>query len=301
MLSVLARIGLIRFALTLLTPPQLRRSGPLRARALQLGLLLPGLLLSLPAAADARPRQGRAERPALVGSDRPVAGGQHWRISSENGPIHVWVPPGYDRETAGTVIYVHGYYVSADTAWKRHKLARQFRKSRQNAMFLVPEAPRSNEEGVYWDSLAELKKTVRRSGMRMPDGPTIAVAHSGGFRTIAHWVDNRLLSQVILLDALYGRQQQFDEFIHSGERAENHKLVIVSAHTRAQSRSFTDKFRYAVVRDRLPRSYDEFTGRERRSKLVYIRSQYGHGKIITGGVVLPLILRLTPLGLISSP
>ena len=282
------------------------------ARFLRIGpwLLAPlWLLLSMPAAADARPKQRKAqqrkaqqqsERPVLVGSKRPVAGGQHWRIRSKNGPIHVWLPPGYDRKTAGMVIYVHGYHVTADEAWKRHKLARQFRKSRQNAMFLVPEAPRSNREGVHWDSLLELKKTVAQAGMNMPNGPTVAVAHSGGFRTIAHWVDNRLLSQVILLDALYGKQNQFDEFIHSGKRADNHKLVIVSAHTRAQSRKFTNKFRYAVVRDRLPGSYDDFTKRELRSKLVYIRSQYGHGQIITGGKVLPLILRLTPLALLKN-
>ncbi|WP_428268789.1 hypothetical protein [Haliangium sp.] len=251
---------------------------------------------ALPAAADARSRRERADRPELVGSKRPVAGGQHWRIRSANGPIHVWVPAEYDRETAGTVIYVHGYGVSADEAWQRHRLPQQFRKSRQNAMFLVPEAPQSNEDGVKWSSLAELKQTVRRAGMCMPDGPTVAVAHSGGFRTLAEWVDNRLLAQVILLDALYGRQQQFDEFIHSGKRAQHHKLVIVAAHTSAQSRSFAKQFRYAAVRDRIPGSYDDFSKRERRSKLLYLRSQYGHSEIVTGGKVLPLMLRLTPLG-----
>lgn len=248
------------------------------------------LALLAPAAGDAR-----AARPVLESSKHAVAGGTHWRIRSDNGPIHVWIPPGYDRSSAGTVVYVHGYHVTADKAWKRHRLAQQFRKSRQNAMFLVPEAPKSNDDRVYWDSLTDLKRTVGRAGIRMPDGPTIAVAHSGGFRTIANWVDNRLLAQVILLDAMYGKQGAFDEFIDSGEHAKYRKMVLVAAHTAAQSRSFAKRFRYAAVRDRIPSSYDQLSKRERRTKLLYLRSQYGHSSMVEGGKVLPLILRITPL------
>jgi len=39
------------------------------------------------------------------------------------------------------VIYVHGYYTDADGAWSEHDLARQFKASHQNAMFIVPDAP----------------------------------------------------------------------------------------------------------------------------------------------------------------
>ena len=259
--------------------------------------ILVSLATAVPAAAEARAPRRRAEasRPVAEESKRTVAGGQHWRIRSENGPIHVWVPPGYNRATAGMVVYVHGYHVDVDQAWERHDLAQQFRKSQQNAMFVVPEAPRSNEDRVYWESLGDLKKAVRRAGIRMPDGPTVAVAHSGGFRTLASWVDNRLLAQVILLDALYGRMEQFEEFIHSGKHAQHHKLIMVASHTAAQSRDFAKRFRYAAVRDRIPDSYAAFTEREKRSKLLYLRSQYGHSQIITGSKVIPLLLRLTPL------
>ena len=250
------------------------------------------------ASAQARSKasKDRDERPTLVRTKKKVAGGTHWRIKSKNGPIHVWIPPGYHRKTAGIVIYVHGYHVDVDGAWKRHKLSQQFRKSRQNALFIVPEAPRSNDDRVYWDSLGDLKKTVRRAGIRLPDGPAIAMAHSGGFRTLARWVDNRLLAQVILLDALYGRQGSFDEFIDSGKRAKHHKLVIVAANDTAKnSRSFAKKFPYAVIRDKLPKSYKAFSKREIRTKLLYIRGQYGHGALVTSGKVIPLLLRVTPL------
>ena len=47
---------------------------------------------------------------------------EHWRIATAQGAVHVWVPEGYDRESAGTVIYVHGYYTDADGAWRDHLL-----------------------------------------------------------------------------------------------------------------------------------------------------------------------------------
>lgn len=238
----------------------------------------------------------QAKGPTAKASSGSVAGGKHWRITTEgHGAIHVWVPPGYQRATAGTVVYIHGYYVNVDEAWQRHKLAQQFRASRQNALFIVPEAPKGRDDRVYWDSLSDLKKTIVRAGIRLPDGPTIALAHSGGFRTIAHWVDNRLLAQVVLLDAMYGRQQAFDEFIHSGKHADHRKMILVGADTASQSKEFADKFPYAVIRKGIPPSYDGLSPREKKSKLLYISSQYRHGQIVESGKVIPLILRVTPL------
>jgi hypothetical protein len=239
--------------------------------------------------------------PAAAGPGRPdkseaaLEGGVHWRIQSSHGPIHVWVPPGYDRATAGTVVYVHGYWTDADGAWKRHRLARQFRESRQNALFIVPEAPAGPDQGVVWQSLVDLRREVARANIRLPDGPTIAVGHSGAYRTLSGWVDNKLLAQVVLLDALYGRQQSFEEFIATGKRARQHKLLLIGSDTAASSKAFARKFPYAVVRDRLPDGYEQLTAREKRAKLLYIRSQYRHAELADGGIALPLILRLTPL------
>jgi hypothetical protein len=226
---------------------------------------------------------------------KTVAGGTSWRIKTPKGPVYVWIPAGYDRDSAGMVVYIHGYGTSADRAWKNHKLPQQFRKSRQNAMFIVVEGPSSNEAAIKWHALGGLKRAVRRGGIRLPDGPSIVMAHSGGFRTVAKWLDNRLLAQVILLDALYGRKQAFSEFIDSGKRAKHHKLIIIAAGTVANARAFAKKFRYAVVGEKIPSSYAKFSKRQRRAKLLYLRSQYGHGQIVSGGKVIPLILRLTPL------
>ena len=256
------------------------------------------LVASLIAGIAPAAARGASDKSTLTRTEKPVAGGTHWRISSKSGPVHVWIPAGYKRESAGLVVYVHGYYDTADSTWKNHQLAQQFRRSRQNAMFLVIEAPSSNQESVRWDSLTALKQTVRLAGMRLPDGPTVAIAHSGGFRTLAQWVDNRLLAQVILLDALYGAQDAFDEFIDSGKHAKLRKMVLISSDTATRSNEFARRFRYAVIRNKLPASYTDFSNRERRAKLLYIRSQYGHSEIVAGGKVIPLMLRITPLALL---
>ena len=51
-----------------------------------------------------------------------VAAGKHVRIDGPRGPIHVWIPPSYHADTGATIIYVHGYFDDADTAWTGHQL-----------------------------------------------------------------------------------------------------------------------------------------------------------------------------------
>lgn len=224
-----------------------------------------------------------------------VLGGKHFRIKTARGAVHVWAPPGYDRETAGTVIYVHGYYTDADGAWRSHELARQFKASRQNALFIVPDAPAGNEQDVQWPALKDLRRAVSRANIRLPDGPVVVMGHSGAFRTVMQWVDHRLVDQIILLDALYAGEKAFDEFIASGKRADDHKLIVVAASTAEESASFARRYKFAVARERMPAAAGDFARRERTAKLLYIHSQFEHMAIVTSGKVIPVLLRVTPL------
>jgi len=247
-----------------------------------------------PPAAERRPKKVAAEG-RLDKKEDQVAGGLHWRIETDEGAVHVWIPPNYDRATAGTVVYVHGYYTDADGAWRDYHLAKQFRQSRQNAIFIVPDAPSGNQEQVKWPALADLRRAINRANIKLPDGPTIVMGHSGAYRTVMKWVDHQLVQQVILLDAMYGGEKAFDDFIATGKRADRHKLIVVGSSTAEASHSFIDKYPFAVAREKMPTSSDGFTRREKRCKLLYVRSQFGHMEIVTGGKVIPTLLRLTPL------
>lgn len=234
--------------------------------------------------------EGRLEK-----KEDTVLGGRHWRIKTAQGAVHVWVPPGYNRDTAGTVVYVHGYYTDADGAWRDHDLARQFKASNQNAMFVVPDAPAGNEQGVQWPALTDLRRAVTRANIRLPEGPIVVMGHSGAFRTVMQWVDHRLVDQIILLDALYAGESAFDEFIHKGKRADEHKLIVVGAGTAQDSADFAKKYKFARAREKVPATMSGFTKDERRAKLLYIRSQYDHMAIVTSQKVIPLLLRVTRL------
>jgi hypothetical protein len=243
----------------------------------------------------ARPRRQSAAAGKLDKVEDQIASGTHWRIKTDVGAVHAWIPGGYDRAHAGTVIYIHGYGTDADGAWNDHDLAAQFQASGQNALFIVPDAPSSNHEAVQWPALTDLRKAVTRANIRVPDGPTIVMAHSGGFRTVMKWVDHKSVQQIILLDALYGGEQAFDDFIGSGTRAKQHKLIAIGSDTAEASAGFAKKYPFAVARDSMPDTASGFSKRERSAKLLYVRSQYGHMQIITGGTIIPVLLRLTPL------
>src|SRR5262245_22937340 len=63
--------------------------------------------------------------------------GDHDRIETPQGPVHVWTPRGYAPETAITVVYVHGYHLDVDEAWWAHGLPEQFGHASINAMFIA--------------------------------------------------------------------------------------------------------------------------------------------------------------------
>ena len=255
----------------------------------------PRARLSNPTPRTIRPRVNDDGESRLEKKEDTVAGGRHFRIKTAQGSVHVWFPEDYDRATAGTVVYVHGYWTDADGAWRDYELARQFRASRQNAMFVVPDAPSNNEESVHWPALSDLRKAVSRANIKIPDGPVVVMGHSGAFRTVMQWVDNRVVDQIILLDALYAGESAFDDFIKSGKRADDHKLIVVAASTAQESKSFANKYKFAVAREKMPDSVGGFSKRERGAKLLYSRSQYEHMQIVTSKKVIPMLLRVTPL------
>jgi hypothetical protein len=291
------------------------RSGACRRRILARRPLLAAtilLFLSLPAAREfagagaalARPQPGpRAgrQRPAplprivRVRPDR-LEGGRHWRFVTPQGPVHVWRPRGYHNHRAGIVVYVHGHFIDVDRAWRQFHLARQFRASRQNALFIVPEAPRSFDHDINYPALGRLlRMVVRATGVGLPRGHIVAVAHSGGFRTVASWLDYRWLNHVILLDALYGGEEEFGHWIDEDKRHRQHKMVLVGSDTRRQSERFVRQFRYGRRRGFIPGRFGDLTRPERRTRLLYMTSQYGHNEMVKNGKVLPLVLRNTRL------
>lgn len=139
--------------------------------------------------------------------------GASWRIPTAFGPVRVWIPRGYDPARAQVVVYVHGYYVDADTAWREHRLAAQFAASRRNAVFIACDAPEDSAERVSWRSLPRLLEVVARATKRpLPAGPVIAIAHGGGARTVLGWLGSDRLRAIALLDTAFVPARPFTKW-----------------------------------------------------------------------------------------
>jgi hypothetical protein len=241
-----------------------------------------------------------APKPAFrIPPDR-VAGGEHWRLETAGGVVHVWRPGGYDRRSAGTVVYVHGFTVDADGAWNQHALAQQFEASGRNAIFLVPEAPVTAEENPRWASLRDLMATVAgRVGLAFPGGPCVVVGHSAAHLTVVPWLKTARVSQVILLDALYrGDVAALRAWLRRG----GGRLTLVAPDPPDATEELLRGFPDVVHCGAIPSPATGFTRRERGARIACVRSQYGHQEMVTDGVAIAPLLgltRLAPIGVRS--
>lgn len=286
-------------------------------------VLLPlALLLCLPASARLRqegaPPSGSTQGPAAQQSPsktkslwsqtpfKPIAvdaverkreeGGTHWRLGTSRGVVHVWKPQGYRPSSAGTVLYVHGYYTNVDQAMEDHKLLTQFQESGRNALFIAPEAPSWNGEDVFWPDVdALLAEVTRLSEVKIPPGPLVVVGHSGAYRTVIPWLANPRIQEVVLLDGFYRGEDDFATWLAAEEKP-RHRLLLVGLETARRTEAWLSKgFPDAIRHKRLPTESPANGAPERRAPVVYVRSQQDHMEIVTLGTVMPEMLRWTRL------
>ena len=267
------------------------------ARLVALVALCPGVTHAVPATRPAtRPATLPAEVRVRQVKRDTVAGGDHWRVTTTRGVVHVWRPPGYRRKGAGIVLYVHGYHTNADQSWSGHRLADQFRESRQNALFLAVDGPTGREDKVRFPDLGRMLRVVSQATkIALPRGHVVAIGHSGAFRTLVEWMGYRWLDHLILLDALYANENLFEAWMTTVEKWSWHRMVLVGNDTRAKCEAFLKTLKAGVKRKKIPTDYSELTRRERGARLLYLDSQYEHTQIVSSGKVIPLLLRLSRL------
>ena len=271
-----------------------------RARsALLAGLGLAGLVglvwLSVALAGEPGVVAPSDSRTAIAGA---VAAGRHVRIDGPRGPIHVWIPASYRADTGATVVYVHGYFDDADTAWTGHQLAPQFALSALNALFVVPEAPVAQKTPINYPDLGELLRLVEdATGVARGAALTVAVGHSGAFRTLQAWLDEPLLDQLVMVDANYGDDDLIVGWLRASPR---HRLIFVGEDTLLATEAIADRVPDTLTIDRFPPTYDTWPAAARTARSVYIRAQFSHMPLVTEGIVLPSLLRLLPVELLAD-
>ncbi len=228
--------------------------------------------------------------PAPTTLSELVDGGTHWRIKTAHGPVHVWIPRGYDARRAETIVYVHGFYTHVDGAWTNYKLARQFAASAINAMFIAPEAPASGAEPVSWTKLTDLLAAVEAGiGRPWPRRRLVTIGHSGAWRTLLGWLDEPRIDTIVLVDAAYGEIEKYKNWILGDEKR---RLIDVGDNTRAWTDALHAQLPDTVVLEDFPSLAEGMPRELTRARIVYIKSKIGHMPLVTDGVALPMLLRM---------
>jgi hypothetical protein len=208
--------------------------------------------------------------------------GRHWRIETEHGPVHVWIPENYDPATAATIVFVHGYHIDVDQAWHDYRLEQQFALSGDNAMFIAPLSPREKWSPITWPSLNALLATVKANvDVDMPTKRLVIAGHSGAYRTLAIWLANEKLDTVVLLDAVYG-EYSFMPWVR-GSLARRLVNIVFE----------TDRFSDYMHRS-LPSTVRVVGLPETgfpEARILYAKTTVGHYPLVTDGIALPLALR----------
>lgn len=217
--------------------------------------------------------------------------GRYQRFGTAQGPVHVWRPRGYRPADAATVVYVHGFYTDVDRAVADHALTRQFRDSGRNALFIVPEARSWRTDPVYWPDLEGLLSTVeQRLKLKRPKGPLVVVGHSGAYKTVAGWLKHTALAQVILIDGLYGNDDDYREWV-AAETPGPRQLVLVGFDTQQRVEWFARRHGQTMRLDTLPWLYDELPPAVRKAPVLAVQSErLDHMQLVTDGRLLPWLL-----------
>jgi len=121
------------------------------------------------------------------------------------------------------------------------------------------------------------------------------MGHSGAYKTLLRWLDYRHLTHLILVDALYGGEAEFREWLEQVRGHHQHRMIMVAADTLRWSEPLMRDIDYERAFDQVPTRYQDVAVKDRTAKLLYMRAQYSHMGLVVSGDVMPLLLRLTSL------
>jgi hypothetical protein len=213
-----------------------------------------------------------------------IVPGNHTRIETSQGPVHVWAPEGYRAQTASLVIYIHGYHVVVDDAWWAHGLPEQFGAAAINALFVVPTSPSGPGDAVRWPSIQELLVALDgKLAEASPKGPVTVIGHSGAYRTIEQWLADPMLSTVVLLDAGYGARPAYLSWLR---KAPAHRLITVSSDTVWWGNMLHAHLPATRTIAGIPKQPETL----QRDRAIHVRTNLDHWQVVTKA--LPATLRM---------
>jgi hypothetical protein len=185
--------------------------------------VLQGTLVTLHPLSAPFPHPNRKEGLSSDNGSFPFQG--HYSDSS----VQVFFPQGWtEGPKVDLVFFFHGWLTSVDDSLKGFDLLNQFKQSKVNALLILPETAqfvpdsfggKLEDDGGFQNLVQEILKTLhdRRYLRGTRPGRIVLTGHSGAYRVISQILNRGGLqnhvSDVILFDALYGKLNEFEQWI----------------------------------------------------------------------------------------
>ena len=192
------------------------------------------------------------------------------------------------------IFWFHGWNNNVDSALIKYGLSRQFSEAGVNAVLVLAETAK-NAPDSYGGKLEQkntfhnlvndvLQKLVGMDVIRARGrvGNVILAGHSGGYRVMAHIVQdgNVPVKEVVLFDALYADTDKFMNWLTSGKRHCFIDLYTDHGGTLDESKIMMNKIGDAnLVEDSLEEA-EVTPGVIRNHKIIFIHTPHEHDYII---------------------
>lgn len=269
-----------------------------------------GRILRLQLRSAPFPHPGRQAGFTFEGTHYPPE--PHYQDST----VAVFVPKNYQPAgPANLVFFFHGWNSSIEAAQADFDLCRQFAQSGVNALLVVPELARDvpdsfagklEDKNGFARLVKELLAVLASSRVidRPEAGHLVLSGHSGAFRVVGQILMRGGLAdhidEVYLFDALYAWTDVFGRWIQ--ERHGRFVSVDIPGTTTSKNAdALAASLRSAGIKVSVGRDDPKGDARAFASPVVFLRSPYYHGGVVSMGDEFRRFLATSPLLRKRSP
>ena len=222
--------------------------------------------------------------------------------------VLVLVPPHFSpMKKVDIVFWFHGWRNNIDTAIVFYELAKQFIKSKPNAVLVMAETAKNSPDSyggkleqpgmfslLVTDVLNQLKQR-RVIPAKATPGAIILAGHSGGYRVMAKILQNGNLPvhKVFLFDALYANESEYMNWIKQDDKNVFVNLYTDGGGTDKLTMEFMDQLKAGNI-PFLKKEETELTDDDiKNNRLIFIHSLHEHNDIINNPENFQRLLMLT--------
>jgi hypothetical protein len=198
------------------------------------------------------------------------------------------------RKTVDLVFWFHGWRNTIDSSANYFELVKQFIASNRNAVLVIPETAKNSPDSyggklekkdVFKDLVQDVLDKLRKEkviGKKAEAANIVLAGHSGGFRVIAHILQNGGLEvkQVLLFDGLYGQVDKYMSWIQADP---SHRFLHIYTKSGGTSEISTKMMQELDAKDiqlLYPGEKEVDASMLKRNRVIFIHSPKEHNDVM---------------------